>query len=397
MPLKGYKMKLNLFSEHKILIQKEEKTKALLVVMENDLKCIETEINSDRNLVLTVRSKDKCAYEILFQKHGINAEFAEIKGVFSSLQGMRKRYGIIFGFIFLLSVMMYSSRVVWKIEINGSDGLGDQEIINQLETAGFSLGTYIPGIDYDELHNKILLNSENISWISINIVGNVATVEVKKKIDCEEKNTPLYTNVVAKYDGYIESIVVQQGKKVVKNGDVVKKGEILISGVINSQAEGVRYEQAMGQVKAYVNKTILIEIPFIYTKKEYTGNKYTETCYKIYNFPINFLSKYGNQTLLYDTIEKKEKLCFLGISSIPIEITTVAYYEYVLKEVRLSVSEAVDLAFAELRRELDAQLNGAELIDKEVKTYYDSEAFYIECMLYCLEDIAMEQEFFVTK
>ena len=390
-------MKKPLFSVYRVLISKEQKNVALSSVMENNLVCKSTRINESKELELIIKKKDKKAFEDIFKNLGINGKFEEIDGYLKPIECLRKRYGLIFGFIFLILLLQYSSRIVWKIEVNGLNNVDEQDVLNQLESAGLSLGTYVPGIDYDELHNKVLLNSKNLSWISVNIVGNVATVEVKEKINHSEQKEPLYTNIVAKSDGYIESIVVIDGKKTVKKGDVVKEGDILISGIINSQAEGVRYEQAKGEIKAYVRKNILIKIPFASTKKEYTGRKYTTKSYKIYNFPINFLSKYGNQALFYDTIEKKEKLSFLGISSIPVEIKTAVHYEYVMKDVRLTVAEAVDLAFSELRLELDAKLSGAELVSKETKTYRDSDAFYVECELYCLEDIAKEQEFFVTK
>ena len=390
-------MKKPLFSKYKISVPLRQKSAAISIIVKHGLPCIKTVIGSERRLEIIIKNRHLNRFKSLFEKENICAEYCEISGRFNSLEGLRRRYGLIFGFVFLLLMLFYSSRVVWKIEISGLHHLSEDEVISQLENAGFSLGTYIPSVDYDTLHNTVLKNSDNLSWISVNVTGNVAYVEIKETKSPQNNITPTYTNIVAAFDGYIESVKVIQGKKVVTRGDVVKKGDILISGVINSQAEGIRYEQAQGEVYAYVNKSIFVKVPFVSTKKEYTGKKITDKTYKIYNFPIKFLSKYGNQTSLYDTIEKKEKLSFLGISHIPIEIQTTVYYEYEIVTVKLSVSEAVDLAFVQLREELDKNLQSAELIDKSVKTYYDSEAFYIECQLYCLEDIAKEQAFFVTE
>ena len=185
------------------------------------------------------------------------------------------------------------------------------------------------------------------------------------------------------------------GKKIVKVGDVVKKGDLLISGVIDSQAQGVRYEHANGIVKAYTIKNISVKIPFENTKKVYTGRVVREQYYKIYNFPINFLSNSSNLDGLYDTIEKKEMLCLFGISEIPIEITERVHYEYTLQSIRYTYNEASEVAFAQLTEQLTTALYSAELISKKVTTYYDDKYYYIECEIYCLEDIAEEQQIFL--
>ena len=178
---------------------------------------------------------------------------------------------------------------------------------------------------------------------------------------------------------------------------MVKKGDILISGIIDSQSEGVRYEQASGEVFAYVNKHIRVEIPYKTQEKSYTGNKYVYKSYKIYNFPINFSIKYGNQALFYDKIEQREYASIFGIESLPFEVITTTLYEYEYKEAELTKDEAIDRAFSSLRAQLDNLLKNAELISKTVTTSYDENGFYIDCELYCLENIAKIQEFYITK
>ena len=61
-----------------------------------------------------------------------------------------------------------------------------------------------------------------------------------------------------------------------------------------------------------------------------------------------------------------------------------------------TVEEATELAYSELKSQLDIQLCHSELISKNTVVYNDDEYVYIDCYLYCLEDIALEQEFFLT-
>ena len=51
----------------------------------------------------------------------------------------------------------------------------------------------------------------------------------------------------------------------------------------------------------------------------------------------------------------------------------------------------------QLKAEMDSALTNAELISKAVNHYCDFEYYYIECELYCIEDIAEHVEFEVTE
>ena len=50
-----------------------------------------------------------------------------------------------------------------------------------------------------------------------------------------------------------------------------------------------------------------------------------------------------------------------------------------------------------LREELDFALENAELLSKKINYYCDYEYYYVECDLYCIEDIAKVVEFQVVE
>ena len=386
--------KLNTYYE--IKIPSNIKNRAMSLILEHHLTYKKSKLTKNF-LVLLTNKRQKNQICSFLEIHKLTVEVEEIQGLLSLLCPLKGRIGLYIGVLFLFIALFFSQRVVWRIDIIGNTSVSKEEIIKELESAGLNLGTYIPNIDYDILHNKVLLNSEALAWLSVNINGNVANVVVKEKEKTSEAKEKLYTNIVAKSDGYIDSIVVMCGKKEVKIGDVVKKGDILISGITDSQALGVKYEHASGVVKAYVNKEINIKIPLKTTEKVYTGNVIKQYNYKIYNFPLKFLSKYSNLYGFYDTIEKKEMMSLLGVSDIPLEIVTTAYYEYKIEEVIYTEKQASNLAFSDLTAQLNSMLNDSELISKSVVTSCDGEYFYLNCKIYCKEDIAEEKEIFISK
>ena len=77
---------------------------------------------------------------------------------------------------------------------------------------------------------------------------------------------------------------------------------------------------------------------------------------------------------------------------LPIYIVTVKHYEYEHVKKDYTKEQAVDLAFTELRKEMDKALSSAELISKSIETSYDDKYFYIDCKLHCIEDIGSTVE-----
>jgi similar to stage IV sporulation protein len=206
-----------------------------------------------------------------------------------------------------------------------------------------------------------------------------------------------YSNVVAKSDGQIKLIRVFDGVKTVKLLDVVKKGDILISGIVDSQSEGVRYVHADGIINAYVNKHISVKIPMFDKIRTDSSVIHKDYYIKIFSKCINILKKGRNLEGQYDKIEKKNDVVLFGRIKLPISITQVKYLTYEYKDVIYSEKKAKELALVKLREELDLALCNAELLSKKINYYCDYEYYYIECDLYCIEDIAEVVEFQVVE
>lgn len=378
-------------------ILKESSFAALDVVIKNNLTYEKIKYLPNGDINLLVHSSLKDQYINVFSQNEIECVFGQDKGLSVYISKYSKRWGAFLGLFILLISVYFSSKIVWKINVEGNSKISDDEILHLLEECGFKLGTYIPSVNFDTLHNQFLMNSDNISWISINLDGNTANVKVKEIMKDSISQKKTYANVVSKFDGQIQFISVHEGIKTVKIGDVVKKGDILISGVLDSKSEGVRFVHADGIVKAYVKKNIYIKLPMKETVKHYTGVLYRDIDIKFFSKNINIFKKYRNQTILYDKIETSEKMKLFGIFELPVEITKSSYLEYEYSEVEYTKLQAKDLANIRLKEQMDSELQDSILISKNINHYCDFEYYYIDCELYCLEDIASVVEFEVTK
>lgn len=367
------------------------KTKLFDLLVKRGISCINL-TECTEHVEVTIPKRDEGCLKKVLNESSIKYETVSSKWT-NFFKHLQTRIGLILGSTIFLFVLFLYSKIVWNINVIGNESISDEEILSELNAAGFSEGKFLFNIDFDKLHNAVLKNSKKLSWISINMNGNIANVQVKE-IESElpiEKSS--YSNVVAKSDGQIISIIVINGKKTVSLKEVVRKGQLLISGVLDSQSEGVRYVDSSGIILAEVNKTINIKIPLKQTIFEKSGSYIEEKSLKILNNNIFFSGKCRNLYKEYDTISISNSPEFFDVKNLPIELTTVRYYEMVEKEVEYTKSEAIELAFRQLRSELDILLAEAEIISKDVKTTFDGENVYLNCSLVCIEDICEKVEF----
>lgn len=359
---------------------------------------------NDKNGNLTLRLPRK--YMELFVSEAASMEgwtCSGIRGFPVALRFMRNRMGITIGFVILLVWCFVSGRIVWDIRIEGNTLTPDNEIIELLDELGCGIGDWIPVIDYDDVHAKYLAMSDKIGWISVYMNGVVAEVQVRELVSAsgEKPEEGIYANMVAGEDGVIEMVRVFEGQAAVKSGDIVRAGDVVISGVmekkdLNLPDGGVRYEYAAGEVLAKTVRRIDVEIALEREEKVYTGRETVKKSVKIFGNVVNLFKNTGIDYMKYDKIDKMNRLSLWGVCDLPVWISETIYreYDYEIKEVPAEQAAAEGLT--ELRRLTDEATEGGEILEKSISTSLADGKYTIECLIYCLRDIAETVEFSVT-
>ncbi|MCQ2514414.1 MAG: sporulation protein YqfD [Ruminococcus sp.] len=178
------------------------------------------------------------------------------------------RIGIPVGGFLGIILIMILSNFIWSVQITGIDTVSNTYIRNLLNDYGISVGAYKNNIDVKSVERNIQLNVNEIGWMSINLTGNIASVELKAKaIKPEIKDTVTPSNLKAKCDGVITKINVRRGVTAVTKGSGVTKGDLLVSGIAESSKENVdtiRYLRASGEIFADVMSEKKFSIPSSY-------------------------------------------------------------------------------------------------------------------------------------
>lgn len=315
------------------------------------------------------------------------------KGIPFLLHRYKKRKVFFILLIMTMFTIIVISNFVWNIEVTGTDKISKEELIKDLNECGLTIGKNKATIDTKEIINNIRLKREDIAWIGINLKGTNAIVEVveaksKPNIIDEEE----LCNIVATKEGIITKINSQNGTSLVKVGDLVKKGDVLIGGWLEGKYTGTRYVHAEGEVEARVWYTQKQVIDLNYKKRTKTGETETKYSVSVNNFQINFykrLPKYEN----YDTICDSKKLKIFSNFYIPIELKKITYEEIQEDYAIYDIDEAKNIAIDNLSKELESQIeNKDKIINKQINYKEDYGKLDVEVIYEVLENIETNEK-----
>lgn len=310
-----------------------------------------------------------------------------------------RRPGLVVGMVLGVLLCMAASHVVWDIRISGNQTVSDRAIEESLAACGFSVGTPLRGFHADVLENQVLLLDDRLAWISVNRRGTVAYVEVREAIRSPASSPDRPADIVAATAGIIERVELETGNVRVSAGQFVSPGEVLVSGLYDSDRYGIRFTRASACVYARTVHEFTITIPLTYEQTVYEtgpdGTLDTACQEKFLNFfgkSIKFSKKTGNEGGSCDTIEREQKLIPISSVGFPISVRTVWYLPYTVTTLTRTHAEAEELAYVELARRIAALPGGAEILGKTVTTQRGKDCFVLRCTLTCVEDIGTIRE-----
>lgn len=309
-------------------------------------------------------------------------------GVLYFLKKYVKRPGLLIGAVCCLLFFIISSMFVWEIKVTGNETLSQKDVKTRLASLGFKEGTYKRGVNLTKLCNEYLISDYRVSWIFINFGGTVANVQIKEthlkpKPEITDKNV----NLVASRDGIIMKIMALDGQSVVVPGDVVTKGQLLVSGIVTSRKQNEILTGARGSVFAQTYHTYTSKTPMFYYEKNYTGKTKSKLSITAFGKTFN-LSKKNAPFDKYDKTTRNYKT-----DKFPyFKITKHQYFEYNLIKKDRSKDEAIEISITEIQEKINSEIKDCPIISKKQNISEENGYVMVEVMLECIENIAKEMK-----
>ena len=185
---------------------------------------------------------------------------------------------------------------------------------------------------------------------------------------------------------------MQNGTALVKVGDVVKNGNIIVGGWLEGKYTGTRYVHAKADVQARVWHSKKEKMSLIQEVEEETGNVKNSYGININNFKINFPKSIPNFEN-YDTINENKKLKIFSNFYFPIEFCKTTYKEVEEKEITYTIDEAKQILKNKLEEELKKEIaNQENIVNTQVNYKEEEQEVTVEVIYEVLENIGTNEK-----
>lgn len=317
------------------------------------------ELKDGNILSFEVRPKKEKEVKKYLEKKEIKILSINKSGAYYSFLNIFKSWGLLSGLLLGLIFFFVQTQFVKQVEIWGDGILNENEIVQFVEP--LTINKFSKRINTKELEVKIYDSFEDLSFVSVAIIGQTVVVNVKQEVKPDEMATS-FESIKAQEDGQITSIDLIQGTLCVGVGDIVRAGDdLVLPFVINSQGE----KQSI-QPKANIVADVWITSEVMHNssyKENYrTGNKIIKNevflCgLKIYD--NNKKNEYEN----CDIVIKDKHISKNNI--LPFILRETTYYELEERQVDQPFEDVKEKIIEECRQNNLQKMGDYEIIKKE--------------------------------
>jgi len=325
--------------------------------------------------------------EELIKKVGCKEEILNKKGFPFLLNRLKKRKMFVFGFLLFFVLVFTLSSFIWKIEINGAEQTPKETIIEYLNENGIVSGS--PKIKLSEDEIELLLVNEYyyFSFIDVQIKGIKLIIDIKEEpIAPEMVNRDYPANIIARKKGVITKVIARNGDTVVKVGQIVNEGQLLISGVMESNNENFYLVHADGEILARTRYEAKVEEPIVKMTEKETGKVFEQKGIKINKRGIKFIKDIPF-TNYKEYIEENNLFNWDSID-FPIKLITYEYREVEIEEMKQDVEflkksnqlKAIEIINKELSKD-------AQIVNKDINHIIDGNNIITTVIVETIEEI----------
>lgn len=325
-----------------------------------------------------MRLKDFYNCRKLAHKAGVRAVVVERHGLPFFMSKICKRSFWVVGFLLFLTGWLISANMLLHINIQGNYSISDDIFLDFLKKQGISIGMWKKDILIEELEKEIRREFEQVTWTSGKIDGTVLIIDIKEYdkpiISAEEQKEGSQTgkegsSLYASVDGVISNIYVRNGVPTVKKGAEVKKGDLLVDGLVPvyNQEQTVAYYQyydADADIGIETTLEVSYELPMVYTEKNYTGR--TAEGKYFYLGPKVYRNKFSERKFQYKDVIYEQDYG-ISVSGFSFGIGTFLSKEYFKIEKEYTEAEAKQLLLEEFEKNnLILIEKGVQILEKDV-------------------------------
>ncbi len=324
------------------------------------------------------------------RRTGVRLRVAQKLGAPFFARENRRRAGVLLGIVLFVAFLAVMNRFVWRIEVVGNESVSSELILQTAKKYGLRTGVAAASVDARRLERSIFLELDELSWIAVNIEECNAVINVRECVPPPQMfpdNDGAY-NVVAARDGVIRRIITSAGQEMASEGDIVRKGDIIVSGILGYTGGRWEWKHARADVYAETKHTIIIEIPLEQTEERATGEHIVRSTLEIFGAELPLPQPvYSGSCYEFRDSEPVRFLWF----DLPVRRVVYDYMLYDVVPVTLTGEQAKAMALDKLEVRRSAELGNAEILRSDLTGVVSGGVFRLRADYLCIVNIAAEQ------
>ncbi len=307
-------------------------------------------VRSGEAAELCMPLRDYVRIRTLLKQTGCRARVLERRGTPFVLGKLMRRKVLAAGILLFVIGIYALSSVVWRVDIVGNESISDDAARQAAYAAGIRpLQLKHRLQDPDRLSRQMQTQLPGAAWIGVTIDGTRVSIKI---VEATIPNKPPLMNprhLVADSDAVITSILAERGRPLVKPNQHVRKGDVLISGIIGDE-QTQQTVPAKGEVRGLVWHQFDMEAPLTKRYKVYSGEERTRQYLVIGNRALQ-LTGYGKLPYAYAEVLQERSGLAWRKWAIPLGWLTETVKEYELVEQKVDTAEAKANALLHARAE----------------------------------------------
>lgn len=355
--IKGYSPErfFNLCSNHKIVIWGLSKT--------------------EEGFQFRISIKDFFRIKPIVRKTKTRPRIKKRYGLPIYIKRYKRRKMFFLGLLIGTLLVYYMSLFIWDIQITGQNSHTEETIVEFLKSEGVYAGLKKGEVNCTAIEELLRKKYEDVGWVSAEIRGTrllIKITETNMPQPFEKPTGPCH--FVADRDGLIVDMITRKGTPKVRVGDVVRKGQILVAGIVEIMGDDLTVVKKSAVVadadiviKTFYNYEDKLSLT--YEQKQYTGNSNHYYSFSLFGHEFYLLNPFKNYNKYknYEHLISEKDLRLNENFYLPVKWTSITNKEYQLVEQTYSEEESLALMTEKLNlyiSQLDEQ--GVKVIENHV-------------------------------
>lgn len=303
----------------------------------------------------------------------------------------RTRYVLLAGFTLFWLFLFGGNLFIWEFRVSGNETVPTETVLRALENYGITIGSPGLHIDQEDMRNHVLLELHDVSWLTVNVKGCVAHVQVverQRHPDIAQKGG--VWNIVAARDGLVTQVRALDGKALVSQGSTVTAGELLVTGVYESREGSTYTTHSLGTVEARTWYDLSVSVPLTIAEKSGEGRKRTALSVDLGKKRIKLWGRGSISGANCDKIIYYHPLTLPGGLRLPITLVRETVTVYDAQQVQRSREQAQKEGEALLLQQLQEQIEDTgSITETTFSSKIQGDSLIVTMQAECLEQIGM--------